>query len=287
MTVVVIVLARWDLLTYTVPSLALFIHNLVKPFSTIRHSLYYDHFWSLGVEMHFYLLAPLLVFYLARSRLKAVLATIVVATPLLRGAASLLLQADASWLALKPGAFLYFMSFFHFDAFALGGLAALYEPVLTRLRGKVWWLLLVPGVLFVAHGAIIAFGYRDMPFQFFMFGHLQESLGYTLLILGCTGLLCVALVDQGLVRWLLTRPPLLLLGRISYGVYLMHGALVLLAFAWWESQFPEHGRFSPVGLALFAGYLAVTIGIAWLSFTFFESRFLVDHRAQEAAAPAH
>ncbi|HEX2527321.1 MAG TPA: acyltransferase [Geminicoccus sp.] len=289
MAVVVAILARWDLLTYTVPGLALFLHNFVKPFSTIKHSLYYDHFWSLGVEMHFYLLAPLLVFYLSMSRLKVVLAAIVVASPLLRGAAAAMLEADASWLTIKPGGFIYVLSFFHFDAFALGGLAAIYERSLVQLRARAWWLLLVPGALFLAYGAYIALVHRDVPYQLFMSGHLQESVGYTLLIMGCAGLVAVALVDRGLLRWFLTLPPLLLLGRISYGVYLIHGALIMLTFALWETYFPGAGRFSPVVLGMFGIYLVVTIGIAWLSFTFYESRFLVHTKlpAQPlSAAPA-
>ena len=274
MTVTVIILHRWDLLTYTVPSLALFIHNLVKPFSEIPHTLYYDHFWSLGVEMHFYLLAPLLVYPLSRTVLRNVLIAIVIASPILRAIAHAMLLTDASFLTLKPGGFIYLISFFHFDAFALGGLAAMHERELVRLGGKAWWLLIVPGVLFVAYAVSIGLIFRDIPFQLFMFEHGQASIGYTLLNLGCAGAICVALVDKRLLHWFLTLPPLLLLGRISYGVYLLHGGILLLTFQLWDTYLPGLSRYSPPILLLFATYLVVTTALAWISFTFFESRFL-------------
>ena len=278
MAVAVTTLHRWDLLTYTVPSLALFIHNLVKPFSNIQHTLYYDHFWSLGVEMHFYLLAPLLVYPLGRIKLRSVLIGIVIVSPILRAIASDILAADPDLVTIKPGGFIYLISFFHFDAFALGGLAAMHEREIVRLGKTAWWLLLVPAALFVAYTIGVGLVFWDVPFQLFMFDHGQASIGYTLLALGCTGLICAALVDRGLLHRLLTLPPLLLLGRISYGVYLIHGAILMLTFQLWEAYFPGLGRFSPQILGLFGIYLVVTVGIAWLSFTFFESRFLARPR---------
>jgi peptidoglycan/LPS O-acetylase OafA/YrhL len=286
MAATVITLGRWDLLTFTVPGLALFIHNWIKPFSTIQHSLYYDHFWSLGVEMHFYLLAPLLVYFASRVRLNTLLIAIVVVSPILRELAAYVLRWDSSWLTVRPGGFIYVISFFHFDAFAMGGLAALHERALLRMGGRVWWLWVVPAVLLFAFCAVIGLVHRDMPFPLFMFDHLQASLGYTLLNAGCTGLLCVALVDRGILSRLLTLPPLLLLGRISYGVYLIHGALLMLTMQIWRAYLPDAGRYSPVVLVLFAAYLMVTIGLAWLSFTYFESRFLPVPRATRRSPTA-
>ncbi len=284
MVVAVTALQRWDMLAYTVPSLALFTHNLVKPFSTIHHTLYYDHFWSLGVEMHFYLLAPLLVYFLGRRSLQALLLLIVLASPVLRQLALAVASAQADALTVRPGGFIYFLSPFHFDAFALGGLAALHERDVLRMGKRAWWLLLVPGALFVAYFLGVGLLFRDVPYQLFMADHLQASLGYSLLILCCTGLICVALVDNGIVRRILTLPPLLLLGRISYGVYLMHGAILLATFDLWQRYLPDYGRYSPQILALFVAYLLVTVGIAWLSFTFFESRFLARPKLVSARA---
>jgi peptidoglycan/LPS O-acetylase OafA/YrhL len=86
------------------------------------------------------------------------------------------------------------------------------------------------------------------------------------------------------LRRILTLPPLLLLGRISYGVYLMHGAILLATFDLWQRYLPEYGRYSPQILALFLAYLLVTVGVAWLSFTFFESRFLARPKLVSARA---
>jgi peptidoglycan/LPS O-acetylase OafA/YrhL len=284
MTVVVIALHRWDLLTVTVPSLGLFIHNLVKPFSDIRHTLFYDHFWSLGVEMHFYLIAPMLVYALSVPKLRMLLVAIVVVSPVLRQLALAGLESNPDTITMKPGGFIYFFSLFHFDAFALGGLAALHERALLRMNRQAWWLLLVPGALFVTYFLGVGLLFRDIPYQLFMADYLQASVGYTLLNLSCAGLICVALVEGGIVRWLLTLPPLLLLGRISYGVYLMHGAILLATFHVWETYFPQFGRLSPQILAVFVVYLLVTVGIAWLSFTYFESRFTARPRLISARA---
>ena len=74
--------------------------------------------------------------------------------------------------------------------------------------------------------------------------------------------------EDHLLMPLLTAPPLVRIGVLSYGMYLLHmlcrhGSRVVLDKLGCTAEWP-----------LFPVTLAVTLAVAWLSFTFYETRFL-------------
>jgi len=97
-------LDAWRFLTFT--------HNLTQqPFT----SWMLTPSWSLGVEAHFYLLWPLLIFALRGPRLGAALLAIIALSPALKFAAL---------SAFPVEGLIYHVSLFRFDDFAAGGLVA-------------------------------------------------------------------------------------------------------------------------------------------------------------------
>jgi peptidoglycan/LPS O-acetylase OafA/YrhL len=68
---------------------------------------------------------------------------------------------------------------------------------------------------------------------------------------------------------LLAAAPLAGLGRVSYGVYVLHWPLLFL--------FNAQVRYRPMtarGVVMCAAWYLLVIGAAWVSHRFFESRFL-------------
>jgi peptidoglycan/LPS O-acetylase OafA/YrhL len=230
------------------------------------------HLWSLSVEEQFYLVWPLLVFMLATRRFKSLLVAIVIGVPLLRLLTSILL-ADAGRDPLFFGTVLYTITPFQIDAFAIGAIVATFK--FPRLKnGSLIFAATV--ALAVALGLLAQLTSPVMPsdrvnsfgFPIHLLHHYEYVWGYS--VLNIVAGLLILLVDQGSDPLpFLKSAPLSFLGRISYGVYVYHYG-VLAVF---QKLFPTPER-SLRSLILFVPYLAVTLLISYLSFRFFESRFL-------------
>jgi peptidoglycan/LPS O-acetylase OafA/YrhL len=169
--------------------------------------------WSLAVEEHFYLIWPLLVYLLDRSKLTVVAVAIVVLTPIARG------LAVAHGMPIDDTVYVY--SWFRFDGLALGALAAVWirSPYASprncyRLAG-----LLV--------GMAIAITVIGVPFDIL---HTRTVVGTglrnTQAQLPFVSFLLVALAFQGTRLTAVLRSPLARLsGNLSYCLYLIHFAI--------------------------------------------------------------
>jgi peptidoglycan/LPS O-acetylase OafA/YrhL len=87
-------------------------------------------FWSLAVEEHFYLLWPLLVRFLRRSRLFGLTLALVLGTPILRG--------YCAHMGMDMVREIYVYSFFRFDGLALGAILAMWARSDYYNRKMAW-----------------------------------------------------------------------------------------------------------------------------------------------------
>jgi peptidoglycan/LPS O-acetylase OafA/YrhL len=224
------------------------------------------HFWSLAVEEQFYLLWPLVV-WLARGRwLALVAAGLFAAGPLLRW----VIVEWSGWpvgsaFRVTPG---------RLDQLALGALlAVLFRSTAGRAGLRRWW-----GVAAVAGAlAFLLLGLPLGPFD--MHRAPLEIWSHTLLGLAYGGLLTGAVAGEGTggrLQRFLGAGPLQVLGRYSYGLYVVH-------YFVHEAAWPALRRWPPGGAALATrgGVLAyavaataASLGLAWLSWHLFEKRFL-------------
>jgi peptidoglycan/LPS O-acetylase OafA/YrhL len=230
------------------------------------------HLWSLSVEEQFYLIWPLLVFVFAARRFKGLLIGIFVAVPLLRLLISLYL-AHLGQPPLYIGTVLYTITPFQIDAFATGALVATIK--FPRIRNPRM-LFAATVAIALAGGLISQYTSPVMPsdrvnsfgFPIHLLHNYQYVWGYTLL--NCVSGLLVLLVIQGSAPLPFLKSSFLtFVGRISYGIYVYHYAVL----ATWQRIFPSSDR-SLRSLILFFPYLLVTLGISYLSFHFFEMKFL-------------
>ncbi len=233
----------WQFLTYTV--------NLLIDY---QHNQAFSHVWSLCVEEHFYLIFPLLAWWLTRrpsaTKFIGVCVAVVLTGMAIRGYV---------WLhELAPA-----QSSF---AFGLRFVEGIYYPTYTRLDGLLagvmlaaiqafrpaWWqgmqaqanrLLLPAGLVMVA---LAMWLFRDRT------GLLPSIVGYPLLSAGLALLVAaVAGTRSWLARWRI--PGVEWLALVSYSLYLIHKAVFHLV----EGALP--GWLQKQGLLTFAIYAVASL----------------------------
>jgi peptidoglycan/LPS O-acetylase OafA/YrhL len=236
---------------------------------------YIDHFWSLAVEEHFYLLWPFVVWVLGRRPrlLMGVSLGVVVLALLARIACSLAgVNAHA----------LYVMTPFRLDGLALGGfLAVLWRQpggraLLVRALPRV---VLLTAVLFLAR-----FGWSRLTSAGSSVLHpIRESL--MTVFLG--SLLVWALVSEprsAIGRFFSSRA-MVFLGTYSYGLYVYHHF-----FSYYMTthgtEFALTERIGSHGLAVLVQAvvgIALSLAVSVASYQLFEKSFL---RLKDRLAPA-
>ncbi len=227
--------------------------------------------WSLAVEEQFYLVWPLLVWLCPRRMLHRVLVAMVLASPLLRA------------VAIHQGANQYFVSTFplcRFDSLAMGALLACWVRSgsfsMSRLRrGSV--------AVFAGACALLIAG-MYLPWE--IADPLHVIPQYTLLAVGSAGLIGIALVSSLEGSWLspvLRNPLLRYIGKISYGLYLLHGTVFQLAgnLGWWSATWTLVFEFTLLFLLMSASWRWFESPILRL-----KSRFELAQAAAPGVAPA-
>jgi peptidoglycan/LPS O-acetylase OafA/YrhL len=234
------------------------------------------HFWSLAIEEQFYLVWPLLVFFLARQNLLRVCVAFIVLSLAIR----VLLVSNGEVLAA------YVLAPARLDALAMGALLAIvgnnaggWQP----WRHAAW---IAGGISAVSLGMIAVF-----------YGGLCTTDAVTitvaLTLLACffasSIVLAIAAPQESILSRLLRSRALTLLGRYSYGIYVFHHpiAVAMGRFLRITDLAPIFGsQFLAFVLYLVLGS-GVSIALAALSWHAFERHFLgLKGRFRGVAAPA-
>jgi peptidoglycan/LPS O-acetylase OafA/YrhL len=239
-----------------------FLQNYVLRSNPIQ-AIWLVQLWSLAVEEQFYLVAPPLVKNLNVKVLAWLMAAIIPLCLLLRFFLATVYGADHSYWGIYAA---YFWTPCRADDLALGVLVAIIwslplakQWVYARTR-LIYVGLIICGLLLASLDL-----YLLKPNSF-----VAATYGRTLIGLFFVLLMVILLADRGsgLAR-IFRFGPLKELGRVSYCVYIVHGAISWTLFRILRHDTPRFDSWPAVGVTVIA--LAVTIGVAELSWKYFEN----------------
>ena len=203
-----------------------------------------DHFWSLAIEEQFYVLWPLTLAALAALAARRGRSTVPWLVVLFTGLA-VSAPLTARWWSNDAA---YFASWPRFAEILAG--AALAALLVGRAAPSWLRWLAAPCALAVVGACVLTPAGRGWAY----------AGGLPLFALVSAGLIA-GLQHDGLVRRVLSLPPIAGLGRISYGVYLFHWPVFVVL----DAQ-----RTGLDGAQLATLRVAVTLNLAWLSFQWIE-----------------
>lgn len=256
------------LLTYSI--------NFRGLFTLHRDSEFFNFIWSLCVEEQFYLVWPLVVFFFRKKNLGRIALAILILSPLLRfGLGEYWAEAHGNRLGV--GGAMYILPFTQLDGFMIGAFLAIAGDRVPRNWIKPWFFLSL--FAFAVSGAICYFALReknsDLHWSSLGFPIASWALWmyvwlYTLLAsLFGSMVAWLTRLETGMFSNVFSWAPLRFLGKISYGLYLIHLPLNRII----GMKFPLPDTYAG-RLLYFIPFAALSILIAWISFQFFESRFL-------------
>jgi peptidoglycan/LPS O-acetylase OafA/YrhL len=228
---------------------------------------YLEHLWSLCIEEHFYFFWPVAVYLMARRPRLLIVASLSIALAAMAARLTGSLMGLSWWTT-------YVLTPFRLDGLALGAFLAVTvrQPGgLERLVRALPWVAAVAASLLVA-----TFGWTRLVSRESMEFVLPVRASLIQVLLGCLLVWALA-APQGSsisrffrVRWLM------FLGTYSYGLYVYHHFISYyltvnrteFELARWLGS---HG--AAVALQATLG-IAVSLAIAYLSYEYFEKRFL-------------
>jgi peptidoglycan/LPS O-acetylase OafA/YrhL len=213
-----------------------------------------DHFWSLAVEEHFYLLWPLIVLICASKRLILVCGVTIAVVALTRTIAATSARFDVAVDVL---------TIFRADALSMGALLAgmLHHGAShDRLLRTAWIIATItfPLLLFAAISGKRLLGIPNTVCPLFLMA------GIAVVMLSPSWSILPRLCETRFLRFL---------GKYSYGMYVFQLPLVtLLPVSQWTGLFPA----DPIlqGISYVGAMFCIITVLAVLSFHLFESHFL-------------
>jgi len=233
----------------------LFLPNLA--FSIYAAVPHIGQTWSIGVEEQFYIIWPLIVKY-SRNVLIALIAMISVLIAM--KAIMLLIYAQHPTNHILKS-IKTFLAMTKMESMAIGGIGAWilfnYPEKLKAMFNNfilVIAIILIPVFVYVAPPVI------------------QDAMYLVYSVLFLVIILNVSSNKHSFIK--LENKAFVVLGNISYGMYMYH--LIVVAFVikgLLYLGYPVNNSFFPQ-LVLYTIVIALTIGVSWLSYNFFEVRFL-------------
>lgn len=199
------------------------------------------HLWSLGIEEQFYIVWPIVLIILTKYLFKFRTYLIILAT--------VFCIAISEYFALSRPIAAYFLLPFRAFELLIGAFLVFIPFKKINNPRNIFFSLIGLSLIFLP-----AFLFSKNT-TFPGFNALLPCLGTAMMIYFCR---------EGFIQKLLSIKPMLFVGRISYPAYLWHWPIIVFL------------NFYYVEKTLLVGVLALslTLVLAWLTFNFFEKKFL-------------
>lgn len=216
-----------------------------------------DHFWSLAVEEHFYLLWPFAVYFLSLNALLRVSVAIAIGVGVIRTFASIWPEWTVAVDVLTP---------FRCDALCMGAILAVIMYQRVHVDRMMWFAKRCLPFLVIASLVFVVTGKRWMTLPH----TIIPALMVVVLAIIVTGRKSDFLSQQ------LRNPCLRWFGKYSYGMYVVQLPLVTMlpiSTMIWALGLAAMNPFM-VSLTYLVTMVALTCAVAYVSFHQFENRFL-------------
>ena len=216
------------------------------------------HLWSIGVEEQFYLFWPLL--FKKIKKIKNLLISVLVFTIGLKILVIALLKFGIVDLSDNFMVFKEFLAMSKFECMAIGGFGAYW----VKKDVKSVLNIIYHPISFITSLALLPVMNYLCPESLQDAIHLPYSIAFIILILN------ISCNSKSIIT--LENSVFNFLGKISYGIYMYHMIVVVFVIRL-ASKFTDEGSLM-ANVFIYGFSVMLTIFIAWLSYEYFEKRFL-------------
>jgi peptidoglycan/LPS O-acetylase OafA/YrhL len=241
-------------------SYVLYLQNIMQASSQSFGSPWLVPTWSLAVEEQFYILAPLFISVMPRSRMAVGLVTLIAAAVIYRIVTSI---AGDHWLPT------HLLLQCRADSLLIGmvGALALANPRVRSVIAKHTDILKYS--LWATAALLAVITLVDLKAD----SQIMATVGYTVLAALSLNMIFAALFSDGWFRKsLLSNQRFIQLGHISYAAYLLHEPMLVLVTM--AAGQPNIAMGHEIHLAQAAAAFVLTVSLAQLSAVYIERPFL-------------
>ena len=228
---------------------------------------YLNHFWSLGVEEHFYFFWPAVVFVLARRPRTLMLVSLAGALGAMLARLTGSLMGLSWWTT-------YTFTPFRLDALMLGAFLAV---MARQPRGMDWLARALPLVAGAGAGLLIlSFVWTRLISRELLDLVLPVRAALIEILLACLLVWALIAPRRSTISRFFCSRTMVFLGTYSYGLYVYHHFISFyLASNNTDLQLASHfgSLWAAVGLQATLG-MSASLALAFLSYELFEKRFL-------------
>ena len=219
-----------------------------------------DHFWSLAVEEHFYFIWPAVVYFLNRKQVMMVATAFFLLAPTLR----IMTMDGGEYLPIAS----YMATPMRMDSLAAGAFIALMVRGPKGMEGLLRLAMILAGTTFAVFFAIVLIrhskSHQDLVIGTVGLSVLWAFFG-SVLILALNWKPLESLMQLPILRWF---------GKYSYGLYVWHPIVFMLAFHNHLARQLRHGDGHLQMIATGTVALATVFVVTLLSWNLCEKQFL-------------
>jgi len=240
----------------------MFLQNFSMAWTGTSGAAYMGATWSLAVEEQFYLVFPLVVYFMPYRKLPYFLVSCIVLAIPLRAVLY-------HWFSADHHIAFYVLMPCRADALAVGVLCAI---VFRSRQLRTMFVQRIPWIQWLAVLTLAAFIFLTDPSissrpMIYFFGYTALSL-----IFGSALLISLLGNPNSMIRRITNLTWLRSLGRIAFAVYLFH--LPVVGFVFWIVTGGKPSLDSPGDIVVCLAAISFTIVLGWLSWVLFERHFI-------------